>query len=264
MPSTPARRTTPSCLRRRRIAIVAACVALPFVSIVSGAPGQPRLAPSPVKPIDAALVLLEGACLPLVGRKDLHLRIETDWLPISDWKSPAELSTRLIGRPFALTVAEHRVEVPRRNIVATAEVWLTSQGDLLTFRLGPGSLVETPADAALKRDANDLVEPSEPNVNRLLVDRGARLPAHDSAPARRRAEAFLRSIRALVGEAAVQEVEFAPMPARRSNKAPWEDDSKPPALDLYWSIRASASTGDLDLTLDAISGHVIAVSQSPR
>jgi hypothetical protein len=263
MPPISAGRTTPSCLRRPGIAIAAACVALVFVSSVSGAPGQPRLAPSPIKPIDAALALLEGACLPLVG-KDLYLRIETDWLAISAWKSPAELSTRLIGRPFGLTVAEHRAEVPRRNIVATAEVWLTSRGDLLTFRLGPGSLVETPADAALKRDADELVERSEPTVNRLLVDRGARLPPHDPASARRRAEAFLRSIRALVGEAAVQEVEFAPIPARRSNKAPWEDEPKPPALDLHWSIRASASTGDLLLTLDAISGHVVAVSQSPR
>jgi hypothetical protein len=208
-------------------------------------------------------LLLEGAWLPLVG-KDLYLRIETDWLAISDWKSPAELSTRLIGRPFAVTVAEHRVEVPRRDIVATAEVWLTRRGDLLTFRLGPGSLVETSADAALKRDADALVERSEPSVNRLLVDRGARLPPQDPASARRRAETFLRSIRALIGDAAVQEIEFAPMPERPTKKAPWEDDPKRPSLGLYWSIRASASTGDLDLTLDAISGHVVAVSQSPR
>ena len=81
------------------IAIVAACVGLLFVSSACGALGQPRLAPSPVNPIDAVLVLLEGACLPLVGRKDLHLRLETDWLALSDWRSPAELSTRLVGRP---------------------------------------------------------------------------------------------------------------------------------------------------------------------
>ena len=67
-----------------------------------------------------------------------------------------------------------------------------------------------------------------------------------------------------VGEAGVREVDFAPMPAPPSKKAPWEDDPKPRPIDLSWSIRASASTGDLDLRLDAISGHVVAMSQSSR
>jgi hypothetical protein len=134
---------------------------------------------------------------------------------------------------------------------------------LLSFRLGPGSLVESSADAALKRDADELVERSEPNVNRWLVDRGARLPPQGLASARRRAETFLRSIRALVGDAAIREVEFAPLPERPTKKAPWEGEPNPPAVSLYWSVRASASTGDLLLTLDAISGHVVAVSQAP-
>jgi hypothetical protein len=207
--------------------------------------------------VGAALALTQGACETLGPRSDLHMRLETDWLAISEWQSPADLSNRLKGRPFAISIAEHNAEAPRRKVLATAEVWLTGQGDVLAFRLGDCSPAKPDADRELRAGGCTRRAHGRERQSRAM-EKGARFPPGDPVRVRRRAETFLERIGRLIGRAVIDDVGFTPLPPRKEERFPWEREAKSTTgVVLEWTIRATTPSADLLMRLDAVSGNVM-------
>ena len=217
-----------------------------------------------IRPTDAAIALVGAAIYSLGATASLQMRLQTDWLGVSEWQAPPDVAARLAGRPFTVAIAEHKPGMSGRRIVATAEVWLTARGDLLDFRLGPEALLAASGADELRANVDALKDRTEPELRRMLADGGAVLPPGDPSGAKRRAEKFLEEIKKLVGQATVYEAEFAPLPKRPVGRAPW---AGPPEqtqnITLEWFIRATTPGSDLSLRIDAISGHVIAVQSHP-
>lgn len=128
------------CFAGNTLAALFSCVGCLLVAEVSAAEPSP-----PVGPFRAATILLRAACPSLSEHPDLAIRFDTDWLNAETWQSAKAPWGPLVGAPVGIQVAdpeELRRGGPRKGTHASAEMWLATNGALISFRLGgDGTLV---------------------------------------------------------------------------------------------------------------------------
>jgi hypothetical protein len=210
--------------------------------------GQPTaLAQGPTPPAktptDAIVTMFHAGCRAVAKRPDLRMRFED----------------RGAGMLAVEVVAADGTSLPEP--MASAELWLGEGGRLLRFRLGPGKLVGSERSEALRRQLEALPALDIQIVEQRLVEHRALLPPSAGPAARRRAQAFLRDIAPVVGNAQITSVEFydvPPVPPPSTAMTPWDPEPRPSRRVLLgWLVRASTGKGDLAFTIDAVTGNVV-------